>query len=131
MKRYLLLALFSGLLAGLASFLYGKVYQEVLLVDYSTVVPVLTMFISCLIGTILATAGYAGLIKLLPKYGEISFGFLFAIVSFLSIAGAFAAQLPDSDDESFYYLFYGFVIPMHFFPFIAWFTLKPIFLRKK
>lgn len=111
--------------------MYGKVFQEALLVDYSAVVPTTAMFLSSLIGTVLATAGFAGLMRITPKYGEIIFGFLFALISFMSIAGVFAAQLPDSDDESFYYLIYGYAIPMHFFPFVAWYTLKPIFIRNK
>lgn len=129
--RFSLLAILSGLLSGLAAYLYGMVFQEALLVDYSAVVPTAAMFISSLIGTVLATAGFAGLIRITPKYGEIIFGFLFALVSFMSIAGVFAAQLPDSDDESFYYLIYGYAIPMHFFPFVAWYTFKPIFIKNK
>lgn len=129
--RFSLLAILSGLLSGLAAYLYGMVFQEALLVDYSAVVPTAAMFISSLIGTVLATAGFAGLMRITPKYGEIIFGFLFALVSFMSIAGVFAAQLPDSDDESFYYLIYGYAIPMHFFPYLAWYTLKPIFIKNK
>lgn len=128
--RFSLLAILSGLLSGLAAYLYSMVFQEALLVDYSAVVPTAAMFISSLIGTVLATAGFAGLMRITPKFGEIIFGFLFALISFMSIAGVFAAQLPDNDDESFYYLIYGYAIPMHFFPYVAWYTLKPIFLRK-
>ena len=129
--RYSLFAIISGLLSGLAAFLYGKVFQEAMLVDYSAVVPTIAMFISSLIGTVLATAGFAGLMRITPRFGEFIFGFLFAMISFLSIAGVFAAQLPDSDDESFYYLIYGFAIPMHFFPFVVWYTLKPLFVKAK
>lgn len=129
--RYSLFALISGLLAGLASYIYGSIFSKALLIDYSAVVPTAAMFISSTIGTVLATAGYAGLVKFLPKAGETIFGFLFALVSFMSIAGVFAAQLPDSDDESFYYLIYGFAIPMHFFPFVVWYTLKPLFIKAK
>ena len=129
--RFSLLAILSGLLSGLAAYLYGMVFQEALLVDYSEVVPTAAMFISSLIGAVLATAGFAGLMRITPKYGEVIFGFLFALVSFMSIAGVFAAQLPDSDDESFYYLIYGYAIPMHFFPYVAWYTLKPIFIKNK
>lgn len=129
--KYSIFALLSGLIAGLASYIYGSVFQEALLVDYSEVINPLAIFLSCIVGTVLATLGYALLKRIFPKAGESIFGILFALISFMSIIGVFAAKLPDSDDESFYYLIYGFAIPMHFFPFMIWFSLKPIFLAKR
>ena len=128
--KYSIFALLSGLLAGLASYLYGSIFQEALLVDYSQVINPLSIFLSCIVGTVLATLGFTLLKRLFPKAGESIFGILFALVSFISIAGVFAAKLPDNDDESFYYLIYGFAIPMHFFPFMIWFSLKPMFIKK-
>ena len=122
-------AIVSGLLSGVITLLYAKVYQEALIVNYSEVISTASIFISCIVGSILATAGYITLVKVIPKYGEIIFGFLFAMICFVSIAGVFAVQLPDSDDETFYFLIYGFAIPMHFFPFITWYVLKPIFIK--
>lgn len=129
--KYSIFALISGLVAGFASYIYGSIFQEALLVDYSQVINTVSIFLSCIVGTILATLGYVLLTRFLPKAGESLFGLIFALISFISIAGVFAAKLPDSDDESFYYLIYGFAIPMHFFPFMVWFSLKPFFIRKK
>lgn len=130
MIRLSLFALISGLVAGFASWSYGTVFSDALLVDYSAVIPTSAIFISSLIGCILATLGYAGLTKFLPNWGEFIFGMLFALLSIASIVGVFGAQLPDSDDESFYYLIFGYAIPMHFFPFMVWYALKPLFVRK-
>ena len=130
MIRLSLFALISGLVAGFASWSYGMVFSNALLVDYSAVIPTTAIFISSLIGCILATLGYAGLTKFLPNWGEFIFGMLFALLSIASIIGVFGAQLPDSDDESFYYLIFGYAIPMHFFPFMVWYALKPLFTRK-
>ena len=130
MIKYTLLALISGALSGFGSYLYASVYQELTVIDYSAFIPSSSIFISCFVGCILASAGHALFVKFSPKIGDIIFGFLFAIISFTSILGVFKATLPDSDDESFYYLIYGFAIPMHFFPIIVWNTIKPIFIRK-
>jgi hypothetical protein len=129
--RHISFAIVTGLLSGVITLLYAKVYQEALIVDYSEVITTAAIFISCIVGSILATAGYTALVKVIPKYGEIIFGLLFAMICFASIVGVFAVQLPDSDDESYYFLIYGFAIPMHFFPFITWYVLKPIFIKAK
>ncbi len=128
--NYMLLALISGALSGFGCYLYASVYQELTVIDYSGFIPPSAMFISCFMGCILASAGHALFVKLLPKIGDIIFGFLFAIITFASILGVFKSTLPDNDDESFFYLIYGFAIPMHFFPIVVWNTIKPIFIRK-
>jgi len=129
-QKYSLLALLSGALSGLGCFLYGMLYQDLTVVDYSSFIPNSAIFISCFIGCIVASAGHALAVKVLPNSGDIIFGFVFAIISFVSVLGVFKATLPDNDDESYYYLIYGFAIPMHFFPIIVWNTLKPIFIKK-
>lgn len=128
--KYTLLALISGALSGLGAFLYGAVYQDLTVVDYSSFIPTSAIIIACFVGCILASVGHALFVNFLPKIGDIIFGFLFAFISFASILGVFKATLPDSDDESYYYLIYGFAIPMHFFPIVVWNTIKPIFIKK-
>jgi len=128
--KYSLLGLSAGGLSGLGAYLYGSVYQDLTVVDYSGFIPTSAIFISCFVGCILASVGHGLFVKLLPKSGDIIFGFLFAMISFASIVAVFKAILPDSDDESYYYLVYGFAIPMHFFPIVVWNTLKPLFIKK-
>jgi len=130
MKNYILLAGVSGALSGIASFLYGKIFQENLFVDYSMVITTQGIFIASFVGCILATLGYMLAVKVLPKWGEFIHGFLFAMITFASLVGVFGVQLPNSDDESFYFLIYGMAIPMHFFPIIVWQTLKPLFVKR-
>jgi len=45
------------------------------------------------------------------------------------LLGPIAVRLPTNIDTP--ELFPGMVIPMHFFPALAWFTLKPLFIRSK
>ena len=54
--------------------------------------------------------------------------FVFAILTFASILGPFATKLPL--DVEMPELFPGLTVPMHFFPALAWFTLKPLFIKK-
>ncbi len=130
MIRYTIFALLSGFLAGVASYLYGMLFQENLFVDYSQVITTTGIFAASMIGCVLATVGYVLALRVIPKWGDFVHGFLFAMISFASLVGVFALKLPESDDESFYFLIYGMAIPMHFFPVVVWQTLKPLFVVK-
>ncbi len=75
----------------------------------------------------LAAIGFWLLDKVLKAKGEIVFNLLFSIISFATLLAPFAVKLPlDLDTPE---LFPGMVIPMHFFPALAWFTLKPLFIK--
>jgi len=65
-KKYTLLALISGVLSGFGSYLYGSLYQELTVIDYSGFIPPSSIFISCFVGCILASAGHALFVKFLP-----------------------------------------------------------------
>jgi hypothetical protein len=128
LKRSLLLGTVSGILAGLVSLTYAKVYIRAEGVDFLKVTPPAAIIISSLIGGLLAAIGYWALDKWLQQKGEIVFNFLFVILSFASMLAAFGAKLPLEISEP--ELFPGMVIPMHFFPALAWLTLKPLFFRR-
>jgi hypothetical protein len=128
-KRLLLLGLVSGLLAGIASVIYQKVYTSSLGVDFSKIAKPLGIVVSSVIGCIIAATGYWLLNKWLKAKTEIVFNLIFVILSFASILGAFAARLPlDTTSPE---LFPGLAVPMHFFPALAWLTLKPLFFNSK
>ena len=126
-KQRLLLGIVSGLLAGLAAFIYQRVYSKSLGIDFSDIAKPAGIIISCTVGCIVAALGYWVMEKLLKSKTEIIFNLLFAVLSFASILPAFAAKLPlDATSPE---LFPGMVIPMHFFPVLAFFTLEPIFIK--
>ncbi len=127
LKRLLLLGVVSGLLAGIASLIYQKVYSTSLGVDFSGIVKPVGIVISCVIGCLLAALGYGLLDKWLKSKAEIVFNFIFVILSFASIVGAFAMKLPLETTSP--ELFPGLVVPMHFFPALAWLTLRPLFFN--
>lgn len=128
-KKLLLLGVISGILAGVASLVYQKVYFKANEADFSMVVKPVNVMLVCILAGLLAAAGYGLLNKFLPKYGEIIFNFVFVILTFASIVGPFGAKLPLEIDENALFLFPGLTVPMHFFPALAWFTLKPVFVK--
>jgi len=128
LKKSLVLGLVAGLLAGLASFIYQKVYTGALEADFSKVFTPVAVFASCLAGCLLASVGYWLLDKWMKGKADLVFNLLFAILSFVTILGPFAAKLPVSIESP--ELFPGLTVPMHFLPVVGWLTLKPAFIKK-
>jgi len=126
-KKALLLGIVSGLLAGIAGLIYAHLYYSINEADFSKVAPTIRIIASSLAGGVLAAIGFTILNKWLKRNGEIVFNLLFSIISFASLLMPIAYKLPTSLETP--ELFPGMVIPMHFFPALAWFTLKPLFIR--
>ena len=127
-KKLLLLGLVSGVLAGLAGLIYQKIYTNSLGADFSAIAKPVGIVIVSILAGLLASIGYGLLTKWLPRAGEIIFNFVLVILTFASILGPFATKLPL--DIEMPELFPGLTVPMHFFPALAWFTLKPLFIKK-
>jgi hypothetical protein len=128
-KRPLLLGIISGLLASIVSIIYQRVYASALGTDFATIAKPVNIIISSTIGCIIAAIGYWLFDKWFKAKGEIIFNFVFVILSFASILPAIAVKLPLTVDTP--ELFPGLVVPMHFFPALAWFTLKPLFIKPR
>ena len=126
-KRALLLGIVSGLLAGIAGLVYARVYYTANEADFSKVASAVKILSSSLFGGLLAAIGYTILVRALKIRGEIVFNLLFTIVSFASLLLPIAYKLPLTIETP--ELFPGMVIPMHFFPALGWYTLKPIFIK--
>ena len=126
-KRLLLLGLISGVLAGIAALIYQKVYSSSVGADFSNIAKPVGIMISNVVGCIIAAVGYWILNKWLKEKTEIVFNFIFVILSFASIIPAIGAKLPlDVNSPE---LFPGLVIPMHFFPALAFFTIETLFIK--
>jgi len=126
-KKALSLGIVSGLLAGITGLLYAHLYYSINEADFSKVASSIRIIASSLAGGVLAAIGFTILNKWLRRNGEIVFNLLFSIISFASLLMPIAYKLPTSLETP--ELFPGMVIPMHFFPALAWFTLKPLFIR--
>ena len=127
-KRLLLLGLVSGILAAAAALIYQKIYFKSNEIDFSAIVKPVNVLLVCILAGLLASVGYGLLTKWLPKAGEIIFNFVLVIVTFASIVGPIGFRLPLSYENP--ELFPGLTVPMHFFPALAWFTVKPLFIKK-
>ncbi|MBN8851950.1 MAG: hypothetical protein BGO55_25950 [Sphingobacteriales bacterium 50-39] len=127
-KKALLLGIVSGVLAGIAGLIYAHLYYSINEADFSKVASSIRIIASSLVGGVLAAIGFTILNTWLKRNGEIVFNLLFSIISFASLLMPIAYKLPTSLETP--ELFPGMVIPMHFFPALAWFTLKPLFIRQ-
>lgn len=127
-KRALFLGIVSGLLAGIAGIIYARVYYTANEADFSKVVTSVKILSASLFGGIIAAIGYTLLVRSLKTRGEIVFNLLFTIISFASLLLPIAYKLPLTIETP--ELFPGMVIPMHFFPALGWYTLKPLFIKE-
>jgi ABC-type branched-subunit amino acid transport system permease subunit len=127
-KKALLLGIVSGLLAGIAGLIYAHLYFTINEADFSKVASTVRILSSSIFGGVLAAIGYTAFLKWLKDKGEIVFNLLFTILSFASLLLPIAFKLPLKIETP--ELFPGMVIPMHFFPALGWYTLKPLFLKK-
>jgi hypothetical protein len=126
-KKLLLLGAVSGLLSGITAVVYQKIYAASLGADFGLIVKPLIVITINIIAGLLAATGFWLLNKWLKNNTEIVFNLLFVILSFASIVPAFGFRLPVTAETP--ELFPGLVIPMHFFPALAWLTLKPLFIK--
>jgi len=127
-KKALLLGIISGLLAGVAGVIYAKIYYTANEADFSKVASTVSILAASIFGGVLAAIGYALADRLLKAKGEIVFNLLFTLLSFASLLLPIGHRFsPPIDTPE---LFPGMVIPMHFFPALGWYTLKPLFIKK-
>lgn len=131
-RKSLALGIVAGLLAGIAGIVYARVYYTISPInenDYSKVVSTIRIIAASVFGGVLAGIGFTLLEKWLKGRGEIVFNLCFTLISFASLLAPISVSLPRTIEAP--ELFPGMVIPMHFFPALAWYTLKPIFIRSK
>lgn len=128
LKRIMGIGLAGGALASLAGVGYYWGYTLALVVNFSKVIGILNVVVACTLGCVLMTAGYAIVIKW--KGGKMAawLNVFYTALSFLSIIGVFSFSLPL--DVASPELFPGLVIPMHFFPALAFMSVVPLMSRK-
>ena len=116
------------MLAGIAGVIYAKIYFTANEADFSKVASTVSILAASLFGGVLAAIGYTLSDRLLKTKGEIVFNFIFTLLSFASLLMPIGHRFsPPIDTPE---LFPGMVIPMHFFPALGWYTLKPLFIKK-
>ncbi|MFK7932576.1 MAG: hypothetical protein AB8G22_03645 [Saprospiraceae bacterium] len=129
MKKLLIHGVIAGLLSGIAGIIYLNIYINAFGVDYSQIINMGAIMGSSLIGCLLMTLGYAALAKFDKQNLNGWLNILIAVLSFASIIGPIGMSLPLNIE--FPELFPGLVVPMHFFPALAFFTIYPFFKQIK
>lgn len=128
-RTFLIHGLVAGILAGVVGVVYFELYQYLMLTGFDKLINAGSIIASSVIGCMLMALGYALLSR---KKWERFTGWLNVLISalsFASILGPMQMTLPL--DIEFPELFPGLVVPMHFFPPMAFFALVPFFLKTK
>jgi len=124
-KKIFFHGLWAGILSAIAAIIYNRIYFFATETNYSKLVNTGSLIGINLLGCLLAAFGFWLFKKWFGSKGEIIFNFSFSILSFASIIIPISVNLPlDIQSPE---LFPGLVVPMHFFPAIAWYTIRPFF----
>lgn len=128
---------FLGLITAFASTFLCVAYTEMyysLIVDFSEANGILLLFAYSLLASMVACLVAFAIQKAIKnqKFAEVLFNLLFAGASVVGVFVVLAAKDPDFQTENaqlFAEFYKGFLMPMLFFPFLTWFTLKPLIIR--
>lgn len=125
LKKDFIHGIIAGLLASIAGIIYSHVYFFANGADFSRIVNVYSIIgLNVAVGMVIAVIHTVS-VKLLKKNAELVFNLTLSVLSFALIVPPISISLPLN--IQFPELFPGLVVPMLFFPAIAWFTLNPIF----
>lgn len=134
-KKSLFIGVTAGILSGVASIVFENVYKK-MDVDFTPVVKYYNLIGACVFGCIIASIGYWAITKVIPKYGDIIFNFLFTLISFATIiiplkymSFIFPPELDIEGIDNMTSYFQPFAMTLHFFPALIWFAVKPIFIK--
>ena len=129
MKKLIIHGLLSGILSGIAGVIYLNIYQEALYTDFASIINMGSVIGASVFGCMLMTLGYSALLKFKKQNLTGWLNVVIAILSFASIISPIAMSLPlDIESPE---LFPGLVVPMHFFPALAFFAMYPFFQNAK
>jgi len=128
MKKTFFHGIISGILAALACIIYFKIYQNTLGTGFNKIINPGSISGACIFGCMLMAIGYWLLEKFNKEKLKGVLNIIIALLSFASILSPISMSLPlDIKNPE---LFPGLVIPMHFFPALAFFCLVPFFKGK-
>ena len=133
-KNVFILGLISGLIATVACLVYSNMYFSIL-VDFSEAVGIVTVLSNCLMVTMIACFVYFGLTKIIQNTNIVDFIFnmlltLGSIGTVFFILKGNDPSFVNEDAQMMVDYYKGFVMPMLFFPALAWMTFKPLIIKK-
>jgi len=129
MKGIFINGVISAVLATVASIIYFHIYQTTLDTHFNKIINIGSITGATFFWCMLITMGYALLFKFKKQNLNPWLNVLIAILSFASIISPISMTLPlDLESPE---LFPGLVVPMHFFPALAFFCISPFFIRQQ
>jgi cbb3-type cytochrome oxidase subunit 1 len=127
-RKIFLYGFTAGIFSAVASLIYKRIHYFATYADFSRVLNNTTIVAINLLACMLIATSYWIFRRWLKAKAEIPFNFTLTILSFASIIIPISVTLPL--DIQYPELFPGLAVPMHFFPALAWYTLKPVFIKK-
>ena len=133
-KNVFFLGLSAGILATVACLIYSNLYYSIL-VDFSEGAGLVKLLSNCMLATMIGCFVYFGVSKLIKKanVAEFIFNLLITLASIAIVFYVLKSDDPlfkEDSDASFMSDYYKtFIMPMLFFPALAWVTLKPLFIK--
>ena len=125
-KTHFYHGLMSGIMASLAAIIYSRIHFFATQADFSGIINLGTMISLNLIVCLIFSIAYYFFTSMWKKKGIIVFHLLITILSFAAVIIPISISLPLTVKNP--ELFPGLAVPMIFFPAMAWFTLKPLFI---
>jgi hypothetical protein len=125
-RKHFYHGLTSGVMAALAAIIYSRIHFFATEADFSSIVNAGTIISLNLIICLIISIAYYFVTSFSKKKGIIAFHLLVSILSFAAVIIPISISLPLSVKNP--ELFPGLAVPMIFFPVLAWFTLKPLFI---
>ena len=128
MKKAFFHGIIAGVLAAAAGIVYFTIYQNTLGTEFDKVVNGRSIAGASVFGCMLMAIAYWLLERFNKENLKGIVNIVIALVSFVSILSPISMSLPlDIKNPE---LFPGLVVPMHFFPALAFFCLVPFFKKK-
>lgn len=113
-------------MAAIAALIYSRIHHFATLADFSAIINPGTMISLNLIICLIFSFGYFYFSRMRYKRAILAFHLLISILSFSAVIIPISITLPLSVKNP--ELFPGLAVPMVFFPALAWFTFKPLFV---
>jgi hypothetical protein len=124
-KKIFYLGICAGIFSSVACIVYDRIYFFAFEIEFKKLINPGSLIAVNLFACLVAGIGYYFFKKWFKRSFEKIFNLVFTLLSFASILAPLAISLPlDIKNPE---LFPGLALPMHFFPAIAWFTVKPFF----
>ena len=113
-------------MAAIAAIIYSRIHYFATEADFSGIINLGTIISLNLIVSLIISISYFFFINRFKKKRDLIFNILISILSFAAVIIPISVSLPFSVKNP--ELFPGLAVPMVFFPVLAWFTFKPLFI---